>query len=167
MNPIRHLRSQTGVTQKDLAKLAGTSQPTIAAYEAGNKSPTMETLEKLAKALGLKVMVSFVPPLTREDLRSLAYHEAIVAKLKSDPKAVLAKARRNLEVMSKKHPDASRLFEKWAEWLICPIDELINRCLDLSLMARDMRQVTPFSGILSAKERLEVLKKFKKRESNE
>src|SRR3990167_9461330 len=109
MNPIRRLRSQAGVTQQKLALMAGTSQPTIAAYEAGKKSPTLETLEKLAKSLGLEVAVSFVSPLTREDLRSLAYHQAVIEKLKSEPVVVLASARRNLATMSKKHPDANKL----------------------------------------------------------
>ena len=162
MNPIRRLRSQAGITQQKLALLAGTSQPTIAAYEAGKKSPTLETLAKLAKSLGLEVAVSFVSPLTREDLRSLAYHQAVIEKLKSEPVAVLASARRNLATMSKKHPDANKLFDHWEQWLDLPLDDLINCCLDSSVFARDMRQVTPFAGILSARERLEILKRFRK-----
>jgi len=161
MNPILCLRAQVGVTQKNLAKMAGTSQPTIALYEAGKKSPTLATLERLARSLGLEVAVSFVLPLTREDLRSLAYHRAIIEELKREPAAVLARSRRNLAIMSKKHPDAKKLFDHWKQWLNFPIDDLINYCLDLSLFARDMRQVTPFAGILSARKRLEILKKFR------
>ncbi len=162
MNPILRLRSQAGVTQKKLALMAGTSQPTIATYEAGKKSPTLETLERLAKSLGLEVSVSFISPLTREDLRSLAYHQAIIEKLKHEPKAVLAKARQNLAIQSKKHPDVKKLFDHWKQWLDFPMDDLIHCCLDSSVFARDMRQVTPFAGILSAEERLEILNKFRK-----
>jgi transcriptional regulator with XRE-family HTH domain len=164
MNPILRLRSQVGVTQKKLALMAGTSQPTIATYEAGKKSPKLETLERLAKSLGLEVAVSFIVPLTREDLRSLAYHRAVIEKLKCEPTAVLTRARRNLETMSKKHPDAKKLFDHWEQWLSFPIDDLINCCLGLDLFARDMRQTTPFAGILSARERLAILKKFRKEE---
>lgn len=165
MNPILLLRSQAGVTQKKLATLAGTSQPTIASYEARKKSPTIETLERLAKSLGLEVTFSFVSALTREDLRSLAYHEAVVEKLKRDPAMVLAKARDNLKMMSAIHPDAKRLFDLWAQWLDFPLDDLIHYCLDSSLLARDMRQVTPFAGLLSARERSEIIRKFR-REAN-
>lgn len=166
MNPVRRLRSQVGVTQKKLAMMARTSQPTIASYEAGNKSPTLETLERLAKSLGFEVAVSFVLPLTRVDLRSLAYHRAVIERLKIEPAAVLAKARRNLETMLKQHPDAKKLFNRWEEWLDLPMYDLINCCLDSSVVARDMRQVTPFSGILSARERLKILKRFRKEENS-
>lgn len=164
-NPVRRLRSQVGVTQKILATMAGTSQPTIASYETGTKSPTLETIERLAKSQGLEVAVSFVPPLTREDLRSLAYHQAIVEKLRSEPAAVLAHARRNLKATSERHPDASSLFARWERWLDLPVDELADRCLDPALSARDMRQVTPFAGLLGARERLDILKRFRKEES--
>jgi transcriptional regulator with XRE-family HTH domain len=164
MNPIRRLRSQTGVTQKKLAMMAGTSQPTIASYETGKKSPNLDTLEKLAKSLGLEVAVSFVRPLSREDLRSLAYHQAIIEKLKREPATVLTKARRNIEIMSKKHPDAKKLFDQWRQWLDLPMNDLVNCCLDSSPLARDMRQVTPFAGLLSAHERLMILKEFRKKE---
>src|SRR5262245_57143090 len=104
MNPIRQLRFQMGITQDKLAAAGGTSQPTIAAYEAGHKSPTLETLEKLARSIGVEVAISFVPPLTKEDLRSLAYHEAIVEKIRKNSDQALSKARRNLEVMKERHP---------------------------------------------------------------
>ena len=151
-----------GVTQKKLAILAGTSQPTIAAYEAGKKSPTLQTLGRLAKSLGLEIDVSFISPMSREDLRSLAYHRVIVEKLQHEPVAILAKAQKNIEIMSKKHPDAKKLFDRWKQWLVFPIDDLINSCLNSSVFARDMRQVTPFAGVLSAKERLEIIKAFRK-----
>jgi transcriptional regulator with XRE-family HTH domain len=162
MNSVRRLRSESGITQNQLALMAGTSQPTIASYEAGNKSPTLETLERLAESQGLEVAISFIHPLTREDLRSLAYHRAVVEKLKSEPTAVLRKAHLNLKMMTKKHPDVKKLFDCWKQWLALPVDQLVIFCLDTSLFARDMRQVTPFAGVLSAKERVDILKKFRK-----
>ena len=164
MNPIRRLRSQIGATQAKLATAAGTSQPTIAAYEAGKKSPTLETLEKLAKSLGVEVAISFVPPMTREDLRSVAIHQAVVEKLKGNPTRALAKARQNLKTMSKKHPGAKKLFRLWEQWLGLSINDLINCYLDSSLLARDMRQVTPFAGLLSAEERHKIILRFREEE---
>jgi len=163
MNPVRQLRSGLGLTQLQLAEKAGTSQPTIAAYEANKKSPTLETLKKLAHSLGVELAISFVSPLTKEDERSLAYHEAICEKLKQNPDIILGKAKKNLEFMSQKNPDARWLFELWEKWLGLSTQELIMNCLDLSLLSRDMRQVTPFAGVLSAKERLDVIKKLRGR----
>jgi DNA-binding XRE family transcriptional regulator len=52
VNAINVLRHLAGLTQQELAARAGTAQPTIAAYEASRKSPTLRTLEKLARAAG-------------------------------------------------------------------------------------------------------------------
>lgn len=162
MNAVRKLRAQTGATQVNLASAAQTSQPTIASYEAGDKSPTLETLERLARSQGLELTVSYVPPLTREDKRSLAYHRAIVEKIRLQPEESLARARANLKKMSKLHPHAKKLVDRWRDWLNLPLAELIHWCLDASFMARDMRQVTPFAGLLSQEERLVVLEKFRR-----
>jgi transcriptional regulator with XRE-family HTH domain len=85
VNEVRRLRNVAGVTQAALAEAAGTSQPAIAAYEAGRKSPTLATLRRLARSVGLEVTVEFVPPLTREERRSLFLHRAIVRTLAEDP----------------------------------------------------------------------------------
>jgi transcriptional regulator with XRE-family HTH domain len=164
MNPVRRLRQQAGVTQQTLALLAGTSQPTIASYEAGTRSPTLDTVVRLAKALGLEATVQFVPLLKREDLRSLAYHRAVARKIRIEPAPALARARRNLENLWQKHPDARGLLALWRLWLELPLDELIRHLEDTSVLARDMRQVTPFAGLLGARERLEILKQLRKQE---
>ena len=54
MNAIRLLRDLGNLTQAELAEAAGTSQPTIAAYEAGRKSPTLRTLRRLAEGQALR-----------------------------------------------------------------------------------------------------------------
>ena len=161
MNPIRQLRSEAGVTQSDLAARAGTSQPTIALYESGTKSPTLATLQRLADSLGLELAVTFVPRMTREDRRSLAYHSAVTGILKHSPAVTLARAKRNLEKAEELHPDAKNLWDRWRRWLRLPIHELISNMLDPGLEARDMRQVSPFAGILDASERARVLRNFR------
>lgn len=79
-NPIHTLRRRAGLTQASLAEAGGTSQPTIAAYEAGDRVPNLRTADRLAKAAGLEMTIEFGPPLTREERRSLAFHEAIARK---------------------------------------------------------------------------------------
>ncbi len=59
MNIIRQLRRQAGATQQELATLGGTSQSTIAAYESGSKSPTMRTVENLARSQNLELRIDF------------------------------------------------------------------------------------------------------------
>lgn len=53
---IRKLREQKGISQDRLSKLADTSLNTIAKLELDEtQNPTIETLQKVAKALNVKV----------------------------------------------------------------------------------------------------------------
>ena len=60
---IEQARRLAGLTQADLAELAGTSRPTLSAYESGKKSPTLATAERILNvagfALGLDPAVEF------------------------------------------------------------------------------------------------------------
>ncbi|MBI1861602.1 MAG: helix-turn-helix transcriptional regulator [Deltaproteobacteria bacterium] len=164
MSVIRHMRRQAGLTQTQMAKRAGTSQPTIAAYEGGTKSPTLSTLQNLAASLGLELTVIFTPAMTREDRRSLAYHRAVAEVLRRDPDSARKLARRNLKTMTSSHVGPEALFKSWSEWLSRPLEELILRMLDPSQEGRDLRQVSPFAGLLSSKERIKVINQFRKDE---
>lgn len=52
---IREARKKAGLTQEKLGNLAGIAGPTIRRYELGLLNPKLETLEKIAKALGVSV----------------------------------------------------------------------------------------------------------------
>ena len=58
---IREARAAAGLTQAELAERAGTSQPTIAAYEAGDKVPNVSTLERVLGATGTTLTTSRSP----------------------------------------------------------------------------------------------------------
>jgi hypothetical protein len=58
---IKEARSTAGLTQAELAELAGTSQPTIASYEAGDKVPNVSTLERVLRATGTTLVASRLP----------------------------------------------------------------------------------------------------------
>lgn len=49
---IEQARRLAGLTQADLAELAGTSRPTLSAYESGKKSPTLSTAERILNVAG-------------------------------------------------------------------------------------------------------------------
>ncbi|OFZ78719.1 MAG: hypothetical protein A2583_08215 [Bdellovibrionales bacterium RIFOXYD1_FULL_53_11] len=162
MNAIRSLRFRVGITQQALASRSGTSQSTIAMYESGAKSPTMKTFERLAASVDLDVISEFTPRMTREDRRSLAYHDAIAEVLRKKPGPAIARAERNLKKMTGIHHNANALLCRWSLWLTLPSSELARLLLDPGLMARDMRQVSPFAGILSADDRAKILKRFRR-----
>ena len=161
MNPVRQLRRQTNVTQVELAARGCTSQATVAAYEAGTKSPSLRTLTRLVESMGLTLHTTFLPPLTREDRRSLAFHRAISERLRGDPASSLGKAKRHLAKLERLHPHAGRLLHLWSAWLELDASDLIEQMLDPGMLARDMRQVSPFVGVLSPRERMLVIRDFR------
>ena len=54
---IHRLRTDAGLTQAALAERMGTTQSAVARMEAGGTRPTLETLEKLAGAVGQELVV--------------------------------------------------------------------------------------------------------------
>ena len=59
-NLIKIARMQAGLSQRELASRAGTSQATVSAYESGRKSPTLDTLSRLVRAAGLDLRIQVV-----------------------------------------------------------------------------------------------------------
>jgi transcriptional regulator with XRE-family HTH domain len=49
---LGQVRVSAGLTQEELARRAGTSRPTLSAYEHGRKSPTAATFARLLSAAG-------------------------------------------------------------------------------------------------------------------
>jgi transcriptional regulator with XRE-family HTH domain len=55
------IRNRAGLTQKELARKMGTTQPVVARLESGRTRPSMRTLERLAAATGSRLVISFEP----------------------------------------------------------------------------------------------------------
>ena len=77
---VHRLRKAAGLTQAELASRMGTTQSAIARMEGGRSRPTLETLEKLALAVGADLVVGVAAGLSEN--RS-------IAKLVRDGHAVL------------------------------------------------------------------------------
>lgn len=54
-------RIHAGLTQKELAQRMNTTQSVIARMEGGRVKPSSRTLERFAKATGMRMKISFVP----------------------------------------------------------------------------------------------------------
>ena len=52
---VREIRNKRGLTQVELAERCGVPQSRISAIENGSRVPNIETVLRLAKALGCKV----------------------------------------------------------------------------------------------------------------
>jgi transcriptional regulator with XRE-family HTH domain len=55
------VRNSAGLTQQELARKMGTTQPVVARLESGRSRPSMRTLERLAEATGSRLLISFAP----------------------------------------------------------------------------------------------------------
>lgn len=161
MNPIRILRAVVGMSQAQLAASAGTSQPAIAAYESEAKSPTWRTVVRAAGAAGVGCYPWVGPAMTRDQRRSLALHVAIAGELVARPDEVIETARRNVAVMQAARAGGAGLLAEWDHILQLPPMLVASRMLDPSDHGRDLRQVTPFSGILGARARAAVYRAFR------
>ena len=52
---VRRARERAGLSLRALATAAGTSHSTLAAYEAGRKTPTVDTLDRILDAAGFAI----------------------------------------------------------------------------------------------------------------
>jgi len=66
---IATIRSQAPISQEALAERAGVHRTYISQLERNLKSPTVETLKRLARALGVKA--SYLVRLTEDDADEL------------------------------------------------------------------------------------------------
>lgn len=73
---LRWARHDSGLSQRALGELAGVSQQQIAKLEDPDENPSLETLAKVGKALGVHVHIELEPieetPIPRRNLRSAA-----------------------------------------------------------------------------------------------
>jgi len=58
---VMDVRNRAGLTQEELARRMGTTQPVVARLESGRTRPSMRTLERLAEATGSRLLISFAP----------------------------------------------------------------------------------------------------------
>jgi len=54
-------RNRAGLTQQELARRMGTTQPVVPGLESGRVRPSMRTLARLAEATGSRLLISFEP----------------------------------------------------------------------------------------------------------
>jgi ribosome-binding protein aMBF1 (putative translation factor) len=58
---VMDVRTRAGLTQAQLARKMGTTQPVVARLESGRTRPSMRTLGRLAEATGSRLRISFEP----------------------------------------------------------------------------------------------------------
>ena len=64
---ISRARKRAGLSQAELARRAGTSQPVISAYEHGHRDPSVTSLRRLIAATGVELQLSAAPRARRPE----------------------------------------------------------------------------------------------------
>lgn len=158
---LRRIRRESGLSQRAFAEVTGTSGPTLAAYERGAKEPRLSTLDRMARRAHYRVDVRVVPAgrgaaqRARRERRSLALAAATAAVVAADYPAALALAEQNLSRSDTIIGDsaAQRWNAEWRKVLDDGPNAVRATLLDPSPHGHDMRQMTPFAGLLSDEER--------------
>lgn len=104
------------------------------------------------------------PQLTREQEKSLWLHRALLGRLMSDPQGVLETARENIISWKPGHRAdgmAIRYLEQWERVIDNGIDDVAGVLTGTDEVSSELRQNSPFAGVLSDDERRQVLRSFR------
>lgn len=92
------------------------------------------------------------------DSFSRRLHREVGFRLAADPEAIVARARVNLGVMRRANPAAEAWLGAWERLLSGPLDDLLALLADPGPQSRDLRQCSPFAGVLTPRERWVILR---------
>lgn len=94
------------------------------------------------------------------DRRSLVLHERVAERLVEDP-SVRQRALARVEGWRRSGAVAKDYIEAWLKLLSSPLPEIVGTLRSRDEEATRLRQVSPFAGVLSPKERWELLRREK------
>jgi excisionase family DNA binding protein len=100
--------------------------------------------------------------LRRDELRSLWLHRAVAGKVVADPERAVRLARRNLARLRAAHPrgQAARRLGEWERLLDGSVESLLDVLTGRSHQSVELRQNSPFAGLLTERERARVMNAF-------
>lgn len=100
--------------------------------------------------------------LTRDQERSLWIAYAVAGHIVNDPFTALILARNNLTVMLKSDRGQARIWlDEWEKLIDGSVENLLAMLTSRSPRARELRQNSPFSGLLTEEQRNQVTDSWK------
>jgi transcriptional regulator with XRE-family HTH domain len=159
---LKAARVGAGISIRELAKRAHVAPSTVWRIEAGRLDPTVGMLDRLVRAAG-GGDVSAVP--TREEAVSLALGRLTAAELLRNPEPSLRKARRRVQQTQSSAglPEGARRWtSEWAGLLDMPLETVVAVLIDPSQHGYELRQNTPFVGLIPEGQRLEAIRQASK-----
>jgi len=148
------------LTTQQAARLLGCSRQHVADLCDAGKLPCARIgVHRRIRRIDLE---GFLPrrDLRREELRSLWLHRAVAGKVVRDPVGAIEQARRNIERFRQLQPRARIWLDEWTSILDAGPEAVLEMLTSPSREAVELRQNTPFVGLLSEDERRAVLAAF-------
>ena len=148
------------LTTGEAARILGTSrQHIVDLCSAGELPFTTVGKHRRIRREDLESLRDSGVRMTRDQVRSLLLAYAVAGHVVADPESSLALARRNLERMrvTASRGAARVWFEEWSKLLDGPLTDLLRALTSHSVRSRELRQNSPFAGILAEDERRSVL----------
>lgn len=99
--------------------------------------------------------------MSRDQRRSLWLAHAVAGELVARPDFVIQVALENLSLVQVK--GAGRWHDEWRKLLNGPVEQILVALTSPSLRSRELRQNSPFAGVLTPERRHEVLESFSQR----
>jgi hypothetical protein len=99
------------------------------------------------------------------DSRSLAMHRLIAERIRCEP-TLFSVPVRNVERWAMMKPVEAKYLKQWREILGAGMDEALRFAVEDSERATELRQSTPFAGVLTPRERWAFLKQWNEKTSN-
>ena len=100
--------------------------------------------------------------LTRDQERSLWIAYAVTGHIVNNPSTALVLARNNLTVMRQSSRGQARIWlDEWEKLIDGPVEDLLAMLTSRSPKARELRQNSPFSGLLTEERRSQVIEAWK------
>ena len=156
-------RNMNLVTTGQAASILGSSRQHVVdlcdSGRLGYSSVGTHRRVRLVDVLRLKEGEKTAGKLTRDQVRSLWLHQPVARRLVTDPERTLRRARVNLRRLMAAHPRgiAARWLGEWARLLDGPVDELLEAMTSRSESGCELRQNSPFAGVLTQRERARIL----------
>jgi transcriptional regulator with XRE-family HTH domain len=155
---------ETGTSQSELSRLSGVRQPSISQFLSGRVDFSDDMLDRLLSGMGYRLEVIRRPvkrELRRSDERSWRLHRRLSSHLDSStldewrPAMLSNLSRLSTGVKGQPH---LRNLDRWRKLIEeRDISGLHQVLTGLDRDSMEMREVSPMSGLLSEKERRDVL----------
>ncbi|MGC4772000.1 helix-turn-helix domain-containing protein [Micromonospora sp. DT44] len=154
------------LTTGQVAKLLGTSrQQVVNLCERGELPFVKVGAHRRLRREHVEALLHPKPELTRDQLKSLWLHQAIAGSLVTDPDAVLKKAGENLDRLLRQHQGTMTevWLKRWQDKINEGVGAVLKTLTSDDPEAVELRQNSPFAGVLSQPQRTKVLGSFTRR----